>query len=72
MAMTGALADKGDEIQQVLNRHLEDTAAIQEAVQTIAKRLRSNAIDANEMASVAGDQATIAADIDVSGLGAQG
>ena len=72
MSMTGAVADKGDEIQPVVSRHLEDTAAIQQAIHTLAERLRSNAIAANEMASVAGDQATTAADMNASGLGAQG
>jgi hypothetical protein len=38
----------------------------------MAERSRSNAIDANEMASVAGDQATMAADMEVDGLGGRG
>jgi methyl-accepting chemotaxis protein len=69
MGMTSALADKSDEIQPAMSRHGEDTAAVQQAILMMAERSRSNAIDANEMASVASDQATIAADMEVDGPG---
>jgi methyl-accepting chemotaxis protein len=63
MSMTRALAEKSDEVQPAAKQHQSDADAVQQAIQLIAQRLRSNAIDANEIAAAAGDEAVIATEM---------
>jgi methyl-accepting chemotaxis protein len=67
MSMTRALAEKSDEMQPAAKRHQTDTDSVQQAFELVAERLRSNAIDANEIAAAAGDEAISAADMNETG-----
>jgi len=60
MSMTKALAEKSDEVRPAAKRHQADTDVAQNAMQLIAEGLRSNAIQASQIAAAASDEAGIA------------
>jgi methyl-accepting chemotaxis protein len=64
MSITRELAEKSDEVQPVATRHQVETDAVHLAIQQIANSLQSNAIEANEIATVAGDRAIGAAELE--------
>ena len=67
MSMTRVLAEKSDQVLPSAKRHRTDTDAVQQSIQLMAERLRSNAVDASEIAAAADDEAGIAEDIDETG-----
>jgi len=60
MSMTKALAEKSDEVQPAAKRQQADTDVALNAIQLIAEGLRSNAIQASQIAAAASDEAGIA------------
>jgi methyl-accepting chemotaxis protein len=68
MSMTRDLADKSEEVQPAVQQHQADTGTAQQAIRLIAERLRSNAIDASEIAIAAGDEPAIETDVNVTSL----
>jgi hypothetical protein len=67
MSMTRALAEQSGAVQPAAMRHHADTNNAQQAIQLLAQRLQANAIDANELAVAAGNEAKMAADMDETG-----
>jgi methyl-accepting chemotaxis protein len=66
MSMTRALAEKSNEVQPATQQHQANTDSLLRAIQLVAERLRTNALDAQEIAAAC-NEAMIATEMEPTG-----